>query len=384
MRSEKSQKTNSSRRRLVAASATAVVLLAAAASVGVAWWHRDSGGVAHVATTSPSEPGSARRGAAVSSRALPLRGVPLPASTNLRLLVADAPAAFVLDVDRRSIEPLTGLPKDGERGIGVATVGSDALVASYRLCYPCWRGHGSYLVSRGSTIARRLGSMLEAIGSRDGEAVWTLSRKDGGPCTVRKVDLESRAHGRARQVRCGADLIAELPAGLLFSSVGPLGSDAHTALLEPSGRVVRVGGLGVQPVVGNLVLTGADRRSPLVLHDVGTGASQRLPWPSRRGYSLGEVSGDASGRFAIVRFARFSPEHRLDLWLLDSQTRRWQQLPGMPARVVPKAADVEWSPDGRVVILYGNVIGVWEPGSPQLAVGRVSTPDHPGGNFVVW
>jgi hypothetical protein len=132
------------------------------------------------------------------------------------------------------------------------------------------------------------------------------------------------------------------------------------------------------------VLSGADRRTPLVLRDVRSGGRHLLPWPSGPGYSLAEVDGDPSGRFAIVHFARFSPRHKLDMWLLDTLTRRWEHVPGMPARLVPKATDVEWSADGRVVILSGDVLAVWRPGSPHLAVGRVPPSKQPGSDFVVW
>src|SRR4029453_2071755 len=44
-------------------------------------------------------------------------------------------------------------------------------------------------------------------------------------------------------------------------------------------------------------------------------------------------------------------------WLLDTQTDRWRHLPGMPARLVPKATDVEGTPDGRVGVLSGGAAG---------------------------
>jgi hypothetical protein len=241
-----------------------------------------------------------------------------------------------------------------------------------------------YLLRRGSTAATLLGRWMEAVSSLDGKGVWTLGRRGSGRCTIRELDLDGGLRRPAREIGCRTDLIAELPAGLLLSSVGPLGRDAHSALLEPSGRLVRLGDPGMQPVVGNLVLSGADRRTPLVLRDVRSGAAQRLRWPSGRGYSFDQVTGDSSGRFAVVRFARFSPRHLLDIWLLDTRTRRWEQLPGMPARIVPKATDVEWSADGRVVILSGDALRDWRPGSPQLAVARVRAAKQPGSSFVVW
>jgi hypothetical protein len=185
-------------------------------------------------------------------------------------------------------------------------------------------------------------------------------------------------------VSCRTGLVAELPAGLLVSSTGTGGSDGHSTLLQPDGAVVRLGDPQAQPVVGNLVLSGADRRTPLVLHDMRTGASSRLRWPSRPDHGLGEVTGDPNGQLAVVEFAKYSPEHRLDLWVLDTRTRRWQHLPGMPARMVPKATDVQWTADGQVVVLSSDVIAVWRPGAPRLAIRRVQPSKQPGGTFLLW
>ena len=79
--------------------------------------------------------------------------------------------------------------------------------------------------------------------------------------------------------------------------------------------------------------------------------------------------------------AKYSPQHRVDLWLLDTRTRRWQHLPGMPAPMVPKITAVRWTADGGVVLLAGNLLAVWRPGAPRLAVGGVPPPRQPGGNF---
>jgi hypothetical protein len=304
--------------------------------------------------------------------------------TGLRLLVADAPAPFVLDVDQATTQPITGLPTDRDRGVSVSPVAPGTLVLSFRSCDRCWPGSSVYLVRRGSTTATRLGAVLQVVPSRDGQGLWLLSRRDASGCVIHQVGLDGRPRRAARQVSCRSGLVAELPAGLLVSAMGAGGRDWHSALLGPDGGIVRLGDPQAQPVVGNLVLSGADRHTPLILHDAATGASSRLRWPSRPDYGLGEVTGDPSGRLAIVEFAKYSPEHRVDLWLLDTRTRRWQHLPGMPAPMVPKITGVQWTADGRVVVLSGNLLAVWRPGQPRLAVGRVPPPKQPGGNFLIW
>jgi hypothetical protein len=316
--------------------------------------------------------------------ALPLGGVSLVGPTGLRLLVADAPAPFVLDVDRGTTRSITGLPTNGDRGVSVLPVAAGALVGSFRSCDRCGSGFGVYLVRRGSTTATRLGVVLQMVPSRDGQGLWLLGNQDASGCVIREVGLDGRPRRAARQVSCRTGLVAELPAGLLVNSVGAGGRDWHSALLGPDGGIVRLGDPQAQPVVGNLVLGGADRDTPLILQDIATGASSRLRWPSRPDYALGEVRGDLNGRLAIVEFASYSPEHRVDLWLLDTTTRRWQHLPGMPAPMVPKLTDVQWTSDGRVVVLASNLLAVWRPGESRLAVGRVSPPKQPGGNFLIW
>jgi hypothetical protein len=316
--------------------------------------------------------------------ALPLRGVPLVGRTGLRLLIADVPAPFVLDVDRGTIQPITGLPADGERAVTVVPVGNHALVLSSRICDPCRPGYSAYLLRRGSTTATRLGTALQVVPSRDGQGLWMLSSRDASRCMIREVGLDGRPRRAARQVSCRTGLVAELPAGLLVSSTVAGGSDWHGALLRSDGGVVRLGDPQARPVVGNLVLSGADRHTPLVLHDVRTGASHRLRWPSRPDHALGEVAGDPNGQLAIVEFAKYSPEHRLDMWVLDATTRRWRHLPNMPARMVPKVTDVQWTADGRVVVLSSNLLGVWRPGAPRLAVRGVKPPKQPGGKFLIW
>jgi hypothetical protein len=322
--------------------------------------------------------------ASAASDSVTLRGVPLQGPTGLRLLVADDPAPFVLDLDRRTTERITGLPAGRDRGSTVLRLGKDALVLSYRSCNGCPSGQGVYVLRHGATVATRLGAASEAVASRDGRGVWVLTRRNARRCTIRELGLDGRPRRAARRVSCRVGLVAELPAGLLVNSVGPRGSDAHSELLQRDGHVARFADWQPRPVVANIVLSGSDRRAPLILHDMRTGADGRLRWPARRDYGLSETTGDPNAARAIVDFAKYSPKHMLDLWLLDTRTRGWRHLPDMPAHIIPKATDVEWTPDGRVVILTSNIVGVWRPGAPHIELTRVKPPKQPGRAFVIW
>jgi hypothetical protein len=302
----------------------------------------------------------------------------------LRLLVADMPEPFVLDVEEGTTASISGLPTRGERSVGVAAAGKDALLLAYRFCPGC-RGIGVYLLRHGTTSAIRLTPALQAVPTRDGRGVWLLRRRAGSSdrCLLREIDLAGRPRSAPILVGCRLGLVADLPAGLFVSSTGALGRNAHSAVIRRNGDVRRFRDPDARPVVGDLVLSGGGVGAPLVLHDMRSGKSSRLGWPSTRSFALGEVSGAPDGRRAVVSFARYSP-HRLDLWLLDTQTGRWQHLPGMPARLVPKATHVEWTRDGRVVVLSEGTARVWRPGEAAMETVRVPSGSRPGSQFVVW
>jgi hypothetical protein len=299
----------------------------------------------------------------------------------LRLLVADAPRPFLLDVESGTVRPLVGLPARRERGVGVAPVGDDALVVSYPVCRRCPATASVYVARRGSTAAMPLGTALAAIPSRDGRGVWLL-RRDGNGCTIAREGLDGRLAGTARRVDCGTGLVAELAAGLLVTLTGGAGGDLHAELLRPDGSKERWPGPQPQPVAGNLVLSGANRRTPLLLHNMDTGATHPLAWPARHGYSLDRVIASEHGGPTVVRFARYSPRHLLDLWLFEPATRSWEHVPGTPVRLVPKATDVAWTKDGRLVVLSGARLGVWEDGE-RLTFRAVPPARQPGGGFAL-
>jgi hypothetical protein len=337
--------------------------------------------------------------AVVTTRRRPDQGVAPPVPTGLRLLVADDPAPFVLDVDSGATRPVTGLPTEGDRSVHVEAVGEDAVVVSRRGCRgsDCDANPDVFLVRHGSARATRLGAALDVEQARDGLGVWMLSRRDATRCVIGQVGLDGRQRRPARPAPCDAVLFQDLPAGLLlYQSRSGSGGGPSSALLAADGAVRRL------PVVvdgvagGNLVLSTAKPGRVVALSDVGSGTSHRLPWPSRLDdHVMGLVGGHPDGRLAHVAFypALDRAEQTLDVWLLDVKARRWQQLPGMPLRLASVKPQLRWTADGRLLLLAGvlgepaALVAVWRPGEPRIATRHVRLPGPrlPNGfRFAIW
>jgi hypothetical protein len=320
-------------------------------------------------------------------------------STGLRLLVTDDPTPFVLDVDSGATQPVTGLPAGGDRSTHVEPVGRDAVVVSRPRCRgsDCDAGSVVYLVRRGRTEATRLAAAMDVESSRDGQGVWLLRRQDAAHCTLSQVGLDGRPRRPARPMPCEAVLIEELPAGLLVYGSAPRnGGDPYSALVTADGALRRLP-LVVDGVAGgDLVLSTVEPGRLIALTDVPSGASHRLPWPSRLdAHVMGLIEGHPDGRLASVAFypARSGAVQTLDVWLLDLTTRRWRQLPDMPLRLDASKPQLSWTADGRLLLLAGladdaaSVVAVWRPGEPRLAVRQVKLPgsERRGGfRFAIW
>jgi hypothetical protein len=147
---------------------------------------------------------------------------------------------------------------------------------------------------------------------------------------------------------------------------------------------------------GDLVLSTLEPGRLIALTDLSSGVSHRLPWPSRLDdHVMGLIEGHPDGRLATVAFypARSGAEQTLDVWLLDLATRRWRQLPDMPLRLAPSKPQLQWTADGRLLLLAGladdpaSVVAVWRPGEPRIATRQVRLPgpERPGGyRFAIW
>jgi len=328
----------------------------------------------------------------------PLAGVPLMGPTRLRLLVASEPRPFVADLDQASVQPVTGLPTDGERVVSVLPVGEHAVIISERVCTSCRPpGLEVYGIWRDSTSAVRLGRAQQVAAARDGRAVWLLGHQTTTGCALRRVGLDGRPRRPAWPVSCMTTLLGELPAGLLVASgTSEDPWERLPSLIDHRGHRVRLGfpAADLLAATGQLVLTSAEPLDPLTLTNLRSGASWRLGWPSRLRGGAHIAAVHPNGHDIAVGFHGLATPGKAgyDLWLLHTATRRWQHLPDLPAAdIAAKAIDLAWTGDGRLVVLtgtatLGQVVAVWRPGQPRLALRPVKLPEPSPGTdtLAIW
>jgi hypothetical protein len=328
----------------------------------------------------------------------PLSGLPITGRTRLRLLVASDPRPLVVDLDQDRVQPVTGLPTDGERVVSVLAVGEHAVIVSDRVCTSCRPpGPEVYGIWRHSTSTVRLGSAQEVAAARDGRAVWLLGHQTTSSCTLRRVGLDGRPRQPARPVSCTTKLLGELPAGLLVAS----GTSEDpwqwpASLVDHHGDRTRLGfpAADLLAATGQLVLTSAEPLAPLTLSDLRSRVSWRLGWPSRLRGGTHIAAVHPNGRDIAVGFHGLAAPggEGYDLWLLNTATRRWQHLPDLPAAdIAAKATDMAWTGDGRLVVLtqtatLGQVVAVWRPGQPRLALRQITLPTPSPGTdtLAIW
>ena len=305
---------------------------------------------------------------AAAGEPVELQGDPLRAPTGLRLLVADDPP-FVLDVDTgktvrpralRALSSVSVLSVAGRAGVVVA-------------------GRDAYAVQGRAEKVARLGAVREVVPSAGGLAVW-LKVSAGTGCVLKEVRLTGSATGARSRTPCGSFVQPGGSAGVVVR---------RTTLIDPAtGRVLYRAPFGILAAVGEkLVLAGPGKGFMLV--DVKTGSEQRLRWPSILPFQ-DRPAEDPSGRFVVLGFATpawaddfgNTVGQVMDAWLLDTETAQLTQVPGMPAFVGLKATHMEWTSDGRLVILGEDdrraFVAVWRPGQERLAVKTVKLPKRRG------
>jgi hypothetical protein len=290
----------------------------------------------------------------------------------LWLLVADDPP-FVLDVDSgRS----TGVPGLRElRNVSVESAAGRAGViradSGPQATFFALRGGGAR--------ATRLGMARQVVPSADGRTVWLKTDAARG-CALQQARIDGTRTGARSPTPCGWLIQPGGSAGVVVR---------RTTLVDPAtGRVLYRARFGIVAAAGQkLVLAGPGKSFTLV--DLSTRTERQLRWPSILPFQ-DRPAADPQGRFVVLAFA--SPAWAddsgntvgqvMDAWLLDTQTAALTHVPGMPAFVGLKTTSMEWTSDGRLVLLGEDdrrgFVAVWRPGQARLSVKTVKLPQRVG------
>jgi hypothetical protein len=293
-----------------------------------------------------------------------LCGRALEGPTGLVLVVGDT----VVDIDADTRQRIEGLPDGAEfvppasQPIWAQRVGSDAAIGvgdvSGRL--------EVFAVRPGSPQAVPIGFGGPTPGSG---GVWLREEISADDCRLSKVALDGEILAESAPADCDVNLIEETDLGLIGSR--EVDGAFSGVILDPDDLSAPLFELGmIRGVFGSRVLHQAGGGSDFVVLDTLTGEEITIGLPVRFGQpSYGELSPD--GRYLAVPFK--SPLQVFDIWVLDTETLRWTQVPSMPVAAFVKATTIAWVPDGRLVILLtlepgGHQLATWTPGDSELQV----------------
>jgi hypothetical protein len=318
-------------------------------------------------------------GSAPARGPVDLKGTPLGGRTGLRLLVADS-RPFVLDVDRGTVTRVRGLPAAAVPGFSVLAVSGRAAVVT-ALDSPSGN-KPLYLVRSEQASATSLGIARDVVPAANGTGVWITRIASPGHCRLQRIGFDGRRTA-PRAIPCNW---VPAPAGSLGLVV------RRTRVIDPlSGRKVLAERQGIIGVAGDRILVaGGPGYAPgyrFTLVDASTGARRHLAWPSIVG-SVSVPAIDPRGRYIALEFGNPSWDQTgwqvLDVWVLDTTTAKMTQLPSMPAYVSLKATSMQWTHDGRLVLLAENdgraFVAAWRPGQRTLPIKAVSLPARNGGS----
>lgn len=309
-------------------------------------------------------------GASGTSDPVALAGAPLNGASHLHLLVANNPP-FVLDVDTGRVTPIRA-PVVMRRGVlWVTAVAGEAgvIVAGYpkgQIYVMRARGVRPIFLGRGSAV----------VPSGGGRSVWIKSG-NGSACGLRQVALDGNQIGQAQSLACNVTIQPGGSLGLIYS---------RTRVVDPlTGGTLLTTRHGVLAAAAkHLVLSGP---GDFTLLDTATGTQRKLAWPSVL-YGLDAPSADHQGRLVALAFGdpawQGGPRQAMDVWLLDTRTGALTHLPGMPALVDLKFTSMEWTRDGRLVVLGEaggrGFVAVWRRGAAKLQIKRLHLPQRTSGS----
>jgi len=310
----------------------------------------------------------------------PLCGRALDGPTGLVLVVGDS----VVDVDADTRTRIEGLPgNDGSEvvpselsTIWAQRVGRDVVIGFVE---PFERDQ-IFALRRGSSQATPVGfgSPTPGLGG-----VWLREGIPAGDCRLSKVGLGGDILMEPAPYDCSVGFVEETTLGLV--GLREVDGVFSGVIVDPEDLSVTLFEVGmIRGVFGSRVLHQAGGGSDFVLLDTLTGEEITIDLPVRFGQpGYGQLSPD--GRYLAVPFK--SPLQVFDIWVLDTLTLEWSQVPSMPVTASVKATTTAWVPDGRLVILLtlepgGHQLATWTPGDPELQVRQLD--DELEASVAVW
>ena len=356
-----------------------------------------AGGVAALRGTSHPRPPSAHHSTS-SPKQLPAKmtGLPMPAGTNLRLLLETATktglgqAAWYSTATRQR-EPIAHLPAanyDFNRvggGWSVITSRQSSPCAAYQCAGP---PRQVYFIADGSLTATRIGAGFWVLASgRDG-AVWLVSyprSTDNIRTTPARIQLVSTT-GQPLSPRYrlpAAYLVVGGGVGnyLLLTPVRTRPPYVSSELWDPrTGQVVRRVDNPFAAGPGQIAWSPGCRGCHAQVLNVSTGKSVAIPIHG------GQLSGFFSDDGRLLAMQPVNGDGPLSVF--DTQTRALNVIPGTALRF-SEAESFSWQNGGhRLIVLAepGNSfsdtaqLGYWDPGDTRL---RVATIRITGGLGVV-
>jgi hypothetical protein len=310
---------------------------------------------------------------------------------------------FILNVDRHTVDRVWGLGLPLRRAteqsplVGSLTPAPGGVLADVEHA----RSQTEFLIAPDgsvrhiATVATRAGD--HTLAAREADATWVLTRRHGGPCTLRLAP----GTRPAVPLPCGS-LAADTTAGVWIATahqwaiVDPLTGRARAriAITPPADPADQVGDqlfalhgdLALESLGRHLVGISGGRPRKLSLVNLISGHRRQLVWPSHFGDIISVVP-ESHGPLVAVDFgspAYPGPAQAEDVWMLDTTTGTFTHLPAYPARVDIKFSDIAWTTHGRLVIIAQGggrtVLGLWKPGQTTLRLRTV--PSRDGYHFV--
>jgi hypothetical protein len=299
-----------------------------------------------------------------------LSGRELRRPSNLILLSGES----VLDVDSGRAQPVSGLPRHNDQTAWGFSAGDQAFIQ-----IDCSACSSPEVFGLDGSLGQAT-SIGYGFAAPADDGIWFTKFLTDSTCLLMKTTLSGATLIQERPFECGFTLVEHSSLVLVAFA-----TDGTWAFIDPNTLESSFTAPKILGVIGERILV--SDQSGVALVDPASDSETRTLLPTEVGQpSYGVPSPD--GKVVAISFehpAWPGPRQRMDVWLLEVDTMEWSRLPSMPIAAALKATDLDWTPDGRLVIFgsfedVGHAIAVWEPGQTELEI--LVTQFDPTGSLV--